>query len=118
MPGAAQCVANLMIIKSRLDAASKKAVEKWAKDTMKESKDRYCPVDKGVLKASGKHEVIKNTLTEFYVRLSYNTPYAIFVHEIPYYRHPKGQWKYLSTPFNARSQLLIKEVEAAWSFAL
>lgn len=118
MPGAAACVANLLITQKRLESSAKKAIEKWAKDTMNLSQTTYCPVDKGVLKASGKTEVIKNTPTEFFVRLSYSTPYALRQHETPWYRHPVGQWKYLSTPFNNRSALLFQMIESAWRAGL
>jgi hypothetical protein len=114
MPGAAHCVANLAIIKKRLNAESKKAVKTWGKGTIELSKNRYCPRDTGRLASTGKMEISKNTQTEFFVRLSYNTPYANRQHETPWYHHPVGQWKYLSTPFNYRAALFTNMVEAAW----
>lgn len=118
MPGSAQCIANLLYTKKMLDAAAKQAVLAWGKETMKLSQSKYCPRKSGKLAASGKVEVTKNTLTEFYIRLSYNTPYALRQHETPWYHHEKGQWKYLSTPFDYRVPLLVKMVEAAWSSVL
>lgn len=113
MPGAALCVAKLLITQKRLEEAGKKAVKQWGTDTINISKDDYCPVDTGLLKGTGESRVFKDTLTEFYVRLSYSTPYAPYVHEIPKYYHPIGQWKFLSTPFNMRSALFIKTVESS-----
>ena len=118
MPGSAQCIINLGILKKKLDIESKRAVMKWVKDTLETSASKYCPKDTGRLVSSRKFEVTKNTSTEFFVRLSYNTPYANRQHETPWYHHPVGQWKYLSTPFNYRSPLLFKMVEAAWRSVL
>lgn len=112
MPGAALCVAKLMIIKKRFEEAGKTAVKTWGTDTINVSKDDYCPIDTGLLRGTGDSRVFKDTPTEFYVRLSYSTPYAPYVHEIPKYYHPIGQWKFLSTPFNMRSALFMKMVEA------
>jgi hypothetical protein len=113
MPGAALCVANLLINQKRITDAGRKAVEKWGNDTIKISKEDYCPIDTGLLKGTGESRIHKNTLTEFYVRLSYSTPYAPYVHEIPAYYHPIGQYKFLSTPFNIRSKLLVEMIENA-----
>lgn len=114
MPGADQCIVNLWNLKKRLDDSSKKAVLKWSKDTIAESRDKFCPKLTGHLRSTAKAEVEKDTLTEFHVRLSYNTPYANRQHETPWYHHPTGQWKYLSTPFNNRIPLLNKMLFDAW----
>jgi len=114
MPGSAQCIANLLIKQKKLTEVSKKVVEVWGNTTIQLSRSRFCPRDTGKLQSTGKMDVMKNTLTEFHVRLSYNTPYARRQHETPWYHHPVGQWKYLSTPFNQRSPLLIKMLEAVW----
>lgn len=111
MPGAALCVAKLSLIHRAFEEAGKKAVKQWGTDTINVSKNDYCPVDTGLLKGTGDSRVFKDTPTEFFVRLSYSTPYAPYVHEIPTYHHPIGQWKFLTTPFNLRSALLIKTVE-------
>jgi hypothetical protein len=113
MPGAAQCIVNLYRTKERLEDGARKAVKDWATDTLNASK-KITPIDTGHMVSTGIWVIIKNTLTEFFVRISYNTPYAMKQHETPWYHHPIGQWKFLSTPFNQRSPLLIKMVEAAW----
>lgn len=114
MPGAAECIVKVFTLQKRLNDASKKAALKWSKDTMDLSKSRFCPKKTGHLASTGETKVEKNTLTEFYVRLSYSTPYANRQHETPWYHHPVGQWKYLSTPFNNRSSLFLKMIEDAW----
>src|SRR5665647_39904 len=113
MPGAALCIANLIILQHRMEEVAQNAVVKWGTDTINVSKDDYCPVDTGLMKGTGDSRVFKDTLTEFYVRLSYSTPYAPYVHEISRYYHPIGQWKFLSTPFNQRSFMLTVMVENA-----
>jgi hypothetical protein len=118
MPGAGLCVANLFITQKRIEEAGKKAVREWGAGTIKISKDDYCPRDTGLLVGTGDSRDHKNTPTEFYVRLSYSTPYAPYVHEIPKYYHPIGQYKFLSTPFNLRSSLLVKMVENAMRVVL
>jgi len=118
MPGTALCIANLAITKKRMEGAGRKGVQEWAKKVMDVSTTVYCPVDKGLLKSTGKTKIHKNTLTEFHVRLSYSTPYAVYVHEIPTYYHPHGQWKFLSTPFNKMSPLLIKMLETEMQNAI
>jgi len=96
---AATCIANLVMTANRIDKDARAAAKETADEVMSESKERYCPVDTGELKGSGKVEVVKNSIIEFHVRLSYSTQYAIYVHEIPYH-HNHGSWKYLSIPFN------------------
>lgn len=99
MPGADMCIANLIATAARLDKETKAAAKKAADEVMEKSKERYCPIDTGALKKSAKVEVSKDGMFEYRVRLSYNTPYAVYVHEIPYYHHPVGSWKYLDIPF-------------------
>lgn len=114
MPGSAQCIANLKTLQKKLDTESKKAVKKWGQETIDLSKSKYCPVDTGRLRSTGESKTLKNTQTEFFVRLSYNTPYAVKQHETPWFYHKVGQWKYLSTPFNYRTKLLVKMIEEVW----
>jgi len=114
MPGSAVCIANLLITQKRLESVSKNAVKKFAKDTLKESQTKLTPKDKGDLRKSGYIRDDKDTPTEFYMRIGFNTPYALKQHETPWYHHPVGQWKYLSTPLLRRSPVLIKELENVW----
>jgi hypothetical protein len=116
MPGAAQCIANVMLTRQRLDAASKKVVKQWSNEVLRNSQ-KICPRDKGNLMRSGRVTVTKDTATEFYCRIGYTAVYALKQHEMPYH-HDVGQWKYLSTPFNGLGPLLRKSLEDAWSFAL
>jgi len=106
---AATCIANLVMTANRIDRDARAAAKETADEVMQESKEKHCPVDTGELKESGKVEIVKNTLTEFHARLSYSTPYAVYVHEIPYH-HTHGSWKYLSIPFNKASSTFLQRI--------
>ena len=113
MPGSAQCIANLKIIQSRLESTSRKTVKNWVIETYGKSKE-MCPVKTGKLRRSEYFKIQKNTLTEFFMRIGYTTVYALKQHETPWYHHPVGQWKFLSTPFNRRTPKLLTDLEAVW----
>ena len=108
---AAQCMAQLIIISKRLEQAAKEATKQTADEILKASTEKYCPVETGELKKSAKLEE-ENTGREYKVKISYNTEYAIYVHEIARYYHPHGQYKYLETPFNELTPKLSSNVES------
>lgn len=117
MPGLQQCLTNLKVTESKFEKLSRKGLVEWANKTMTISRSVYCPVDTGRLRGSAEVKIQKNTFTEFYVRLSYSTPYAAKVHEIPM-SYNVGSMKYLATPFNLMSYKLIKKLEAEMKGAL
>lgn len=117
MPGAALCVANLKLIQKQFEKLGRQGLVDWANKTMVLSRSKYCPVDTGLLRSTAQVTVVKNTLTEFHVRLSYDTQYAVYVHEIPM-NHPYGSMKYLATPFNLRSYYLLQTIEKEMKSAL
>lgn len=117
MPGAAQCIANLELTRLRLDAAAKDAVKQHCNEVLRESQTTYCPRDTGNLMRSGNVFLFKDTPTEFSMCITYTASYALKQHELPFH-HAVGQWKYLTTPFNAMSGQLTRKLEAAWSNAL
>jgi len=108
---AALCIANLITKAALIDNTSRYIITKWAKETKKVSQEQYCPVDTGATKNSYELTTEKNTLTEFFVRITVgkDLDYPNYVHEIPY-SHVHGQWKFLSTPFNNRSPSLMNEL--------
>jgi len=68
---------------------------------MKMSKEHYVPYKTGALRASGQAGQAKTRGDEITVELSYggaSAPYAVYVHEITWHRHPHGQAKYLEAP--------------------
>lgn len=111
--GAAVCVANLIAKTTAVGITSRSVVLSWAKEVMTISYMQYVPVDTGALRNSGKVEVSKSSITEFYVRMSYGEglDYAIYVHEIPRH-HNHGQYKFLSAPFNLMSSRLMSDLQS------
>lgn len=116
MPGADLCVAKLMIIQARMGSEGKKVLLNWGNNVLGKSQ-ALCPVKTGKLRRAGNVKTEKNTLTEFYIRIGYPTDYAAKVHEIQAY-HAVGQWKFLSTPFNAMKNQLMSELESGLKKAL
>lgn len=67
---------------------------------MTRSKEEFVPVDTGLLRSTGRVELMQQG-RKWFVVLSYGGPadyYAWYVHENPYAFHPVGQWKYLEQP--------------------
>lgn len=110
--GAALCTANLKIIFNAITDEAKDTTREWAEDTMLISRENFCPVDKGVLKSTGKVKTVSGTDREYKVELSYGEgiDYAVYVHEIPKH-HDHGQDQYLSTPFNLRQDSLMQDLK-------
>ena len=98
---AAQCSAGIKRALDKMREAAQEATEETANEIFQVSTQNYCPVDTGLLKSSAKNEVVDNSANKYSHRISYNTHYAIYVHEIPiaHYNPPSAQWKYLETPF-------------------
>ena len=117
MPGLAKCLANLAITKSKFEKMGRQGLLDWCNEVMRESQARYCPVDTGTLRRSGRVQIMGNSLTEFHVRLSYTANYAIYVHEI-LMQHDVGSMKFLATPFNLMSFRLMRKLESAIAGAL
>lgn len=113
MPGADICIARLALIEKVLEESSKEALKLWCESVKKVSEDTYCPVDTGDLRDSCTMREIRNDADNYVIRIAYNTPYAIYVHEIPY-RHKHGSRKYLSTPFKNATPLLLQALRANW----
>jgi hypothetical protein len=95
--------------------AAKAGLDKSSNEVLTISRDRYCPVDTGKLKASAKDEVIENTEDTYTREISYSTDYVFYVHEIPY-QHlnpPTATWKFLETPFERHEQKFSESIENA-----
>lgn len=75
--------------KKRIDTVRKqtsKSVNKLTEDVASLSKD-YVPVDSGKLKASFKQTLDDNSSDKITTSISYDTPYAMYVHEDMTVRH-------------------------------
>lgn len=79
------------------------------------SKETFCPVDKGDLKASAKDELVEDTDSEHTREISYTREYAKIVHEVPYnhYNPPAAQWKYLEVPMRLNESKLVDKITSA-----
>jgi len=111
MPGVTKCLANLKLTQNKFEKLGRQGILNWCNEVMRESQMKYCPVDTGTLRRSGRVQIMNNSLKDFSVRLSYTANYAIYVHEIPM-AHDVGSMKYLSTPFNLMSFRLMQKLEA------
>lgn len=75
------------------------------------------PVDTGKLKASGKIKLVGRAADNLAVVISYDTPYAVYVHEIPpslAYHEPPTQWKFLSTPIRENKSAFIRGLKGEY----
>lgn len=102
LKGTKELVRQLRKLGPDVEQAAAKSLYQSANRIMEVSKDVYCPVDTGALRASG--NVALPEITSGHnvkVDMGYgnsSVSYAIFVHEIDKnYRNGK-QWKYLETP--------------------
>jgi hypothetical protein len=111
MPGALKCIANLAIEKKKMETIGTAALIKWCYEVLRVSQMDYCPVDTGTLRRSGRVQILKSTMSETKIRISYTAEYALEVHELNR-PHNVGSMKYLSTPFNLMSYRLMKQLEA------
>lgn len=108
MKGLAQVNANIRKLEPRIIDAAQNGMIATAKTIMISSQRDYVPVDTGTLRKSARMDYTvagKN----FSVWVSYNTDYAIYVHEIPY-NHTKGSWKFLELPFTKYIPTIAKNI--------
>jgi bacteriophage HK97-gp10 putative tail-component len=94
--------AALKALGERALAAAAQALYQEAEAIMTASKETYCPVDTGNLRASGHVDPPVTEGSNVTVTLGYGgpaAPYAVEVHERPAIHRPPTQWQYLSTPF-------------------
>jgi len=110
---AAEASAKLTLMGIGLWDASKRALDEWMKETLLISSENFCPIDKGDLKESAEIEKATDTTLEYSLVASYNTPYAIYVHEILTNYHPHGQAKFLEIPFTIQQSKLEEELKLA-----
>lgn len=107
MRGMSQVKSNLNKMPDRILKAGKEGLREVADTIYNDSRVNYVPIDTGELQNSARLDEMfrPKGLT---IVISYNTDYAIYVHEIPY-RHVHGSWKYLENPFNKH----VREIRPA-----
>jgi hypothetical protein len=111
MPGADLCIAQLLIKQKLINQEAQKVVKNWCNGTLGKSQ-AITPVKTGKLRRSGNVTVEKNTLTEFYCRISFPVEYAAKVHELPI-PHRVGQSQFLRIPYTQESPKLVRALEEA-----
>ena len=85
------------------------AVRSQASETLSKAK-RLTPVDTGFLRSTGRVSLTEVNERTVEAELSFNTDYAIFVHEILENKHPVGQAKFLEAPVKADAPDFAKAV--------
>lgn len=103
------CLANVKKIEKAFAEEGAAILKKWGDKTITESKDDFCPIDTGEMKATGDFKLEKEGAI-IWVVLYYNTYYASIVHEKPAY-HPIGQIGFLRIPFNKGIPILAKDIQ-------
>ena len=93
--------------------AACKALDDSVQEIFEESTETHCPVDKGVMKASAKNELISESNNEHTRELSYNTNYAIYVHERLNLYHSHGSAKFLEIPIDQNKDKIIENIKSA-----
>lgn len=108
-------VRKLRLLPGLFQQASGRALFRVANEVMTESKETYCPVDTGNLRASGQVTLPTLEGQSVVVALGYGSTavnYAVPVHEIDKAYHNGKQWKYLETPLKAGIPRVKPQVEA------
>ena len=100
------CKRNIATLQKKYTEQGAKAMESWAKDTMTDSKNNYCPIDTGEMVGTGNIQVERGP-NRVEAVLYYNTFYAPKVHEDPRPYHPIGQAGFLRIPFNNHAPKLL-----------
>jgi hypothetical protein len=73
---------------------------------------RLCPIDTGLLRSTIYVYVRKFSGGSMAGQISYNTPYAVYVHENPdAYHKPPTQWKFLEVPWNQRRNGMVGAIK-------
>lgn len=110
MRGFEQVKSKLNAVPDKMLQAGKAGLNEVGKNILNESQGQV-PVDTGTLKASGRMEE-SGSAKKFTVTVSYNTDYAIFVHEITRYYHTHGSAKFLENPFTRWANELPRIIES------
>lgn len=117
MKGFSQVRSKLKSIDNKILQAGKEGVYDVAETIFEDSRANFVPIDTGELYNSARLDEIDRGKS-YSAIVSYNTDYAIFVHEISYYRHSRGKSKYLETPFNKHVPKLKSSIQKRMERAL
>jgi len=105
--GIEKTIANLLKLKTEIEADTAKAVMKCGQHLKGESQ-KQVPVDTHDLQRSAQVEMVdKNT-----VEVSYNKEYALTQHERLDFKHTQGKAKYLEDPLTQNKQKYIEHIKS------
>ena len=90
-----------------------------ALESVKELSQSLCPVDTGRLRDSAQVTVVRGKNGSMKGTVTYDTPYAFFVHENPdAYHNPPTTFKFLEIAFAERRPQMVRIIEDAVRAAL
>jgi len=108
--GREEVVRSLREMAGNIPEAARRALWTGGSKMMNQSK-KWCPVDTGILRASGAVSVPARG--GIAVSLGYYTDYAIYVHEnMNAYHNPPTKAKFLEDAVNAGKEDMLNEFEA------
>ena len=109
---AAECMAGILLVRQHMWDQAKTITKEFSEDVMTLARDTYCPIDQGPLRDSASVDETLSTETEYEVTLSFNTYYAVYVHEISRYHHESPtRWKYLETALTEKEKELQSRLD-------
>lgn len=95
-------------------AVMRAAMEGLADRLFFQPSQHLVPVDTERLKKSGRLKIVGKDLG-LAVQITYDTPYAIYVHENPFAHHePPTQWKFVDTPVAENKAAFRKALKGAY----
>ena len=110
--GALKVLENLKGEVKKLEGKAKEVLRDQGNQLLRESRNEV-PLDTSTLLKSSKSEFVG----EFEREVSYNTPYALRVHEHPEYNFQRGRKaKYLEDPHKRLSATFAKDLAEALKF--
>jgi hypothetical protein len=87
----------------RLNDLKRLKMMPYALELVKEEAVRRCPIDTGALRNSARVKIRGNT-----GGISFEMPYASYVHEILHYRHPVGEAKFLENAWRVKKKEFLE----------
>ena len=111
--GLKEVLANLSKAERDIQEAARESLDRDDEWIFNRSQ-QIVPVKTGILAASGEKEEAKFTFGRrgIVAVIRYTRDYAFEQHEVPY-AHAHGQWKYLQTPVEERSDDIIRNMAIA-----
>lgn len=104
---------NLDGLTKTKQAAIRTHLKAWGKKVLDEA-EQECPLDTGLLRASKRLSGPDLRGNKIEMDLSFETPYAAYVHEKMGVNHPVGKAKFLIDPVNRNMMALARTLSEAF----